>query len=38
VVKKEINSTKQKFLTGVIWRKYVFFNLRSAVVKGLSVY
>jgi len=27
VVKKEINSTKQKFLTGVIWRIYVFFNL-----------
>jgi hypothetical protein len=26
-VKKEINSTKQTFLTGVIWRKCVFFNL-----------
>ena len=26
-VKKEINSTKQTFLTGVIRRKYVFFIL-----------
>jgi len=27
VVNKEINSTKQKFLTDVMWRKYMFFNL-----------